>query len=63
LYQKTVNSTISPPNLRGETLRRPFAALCLQRSEIVAGMKLQKGGHGVSDLSDTPEDVIYAVEK
>ena len=40
-----------------------FAASRLQWSEIAAGVKLQKGGLGVSDLSDTPEEPLYAIEK
>ena len=51
-------------NFFGVKLPDPlFAVSCLQRSKIAAGMKLHKGGLGVSDLCDTPEEPIFAVEK
>jgi len=40
-----------------------FEASCLQRSEISAGMELQKGGLGVLDVWNIPEEPIDAVEK
>jgi len=49
------NAQISPKNFSCETPDFLFAASRLQQSEITAGVKLQKGSLGVSDLCAMPE--------